>query len=156
MKWCIFSYECHKTSSQDHPTGLEKFCLQEHNPFWCAISEADIELSQVKYVAKPMSGRMRDNIFSLIIISAYWRNLENNSYPKQTKALWHPLQRIHGRERYEFFTAVCITTLEILNERKTSICPEDLWIGIKVSQNVTFGTDSVVRQKKKKKKSVYL
>lgn len=120
--------------------------------FWCPISEEDTELSQAKYVAKPMAGRMRDNILPLITISAYWRNLVNNSYPKQTKALWHALQRLHGRERDEFFTAVCVTTLEILNEKKTSISPEDSRIGIKVSQKFTFGTDSLVRGKKKEKK----
>lgn len=93
MKQCSLSYECHNTSSQDHPVSLEKFCLQDHNPFWYPISEVDIELSQAKYVAKPMEGRMRDNIFSLINISAYLKNVQNNSYPKQTKYLWHLCRR---------------------------------------------------------------
>lgn len=30
------------------PTGLEKICLEEHNPYWYPISEVDIELSQTK------------------------------------------------------------------------------------------------------------
>lgn len=123
MKWCSFSYGCYKTSSQDHPIGLEfcKFCLQEHIPYWYSISEVNIELSQAKHVGKPLVGRMRDNIFSLTYVSAHWRNLENDSYTKQTKALWHSLERLCGMGRYDFSTPVYITTLEILNERKILI-----------------------------------
>lgn len=126
------------------------------SPFWCPVSEEDTELSQAKYVAKPMAGRMRDNVLPLITISAYWRNLVNNSYPKQTKALWHALQRLHGRERDEFFTAVCVTTLEILNEKKTSISPEDFMNWDKSLPKVHFWDRFTCERKKKGKKCVYL
>jgi len=56
MKWWSFSYGCYKTSSQDHPTGLGKFCLEERNRYWYSISEVDIELSQAKYIPKPLAG----------------------------------------------------------------------------------------------------
>lgn len=48
MKWCNFIYGYYKVSDQDHQTGLEKICLEEHNPYWYPISEVDIELSQTK------------------------------------------------------------------------------------------------------------
>lgn len=152
MKWCSFSYECHKTSSQDHPIGLEKFCLQEHNPFWYPVSEVEIELSQTKYIAKQMAGRMRDNVFSLIYVSAYWRNVENNSNPKQTKALWHSLGRLHGTGRHDFFTAVCIHHPWNIKWKKGTckFLQKIHVLGQKFPRSIFFGTDSLVRQKKKK------
>lgn len=48
IKRCSFSYGHYKVSSQDHPIDLEKFCLEEHNPYWYPISEVDIELPPTK------------------------------------------------------------------------------------------------------------
>lgn len=60
MKWCSFSYGCYKTSSQDHPIGLEKFCLQEHNPDWYPISEVDGHRTVSNWNTELNTGREND------------------------------------------------------------------------------------------------